>query len=192
MLTCKASRLKFEFPDSPTLLGSSESEIEEHNSWDIGFIIKDRYIINRYLGEGSFGRVLEARDTYDKKLKAIKIIKPIENYVMDAKEEFEILRRVNLLDAHNSSHIVRAIDAFSFENHYCIIFENLGKSLYYLLERNNFRGFRISEIKDFSRQLLISLNFMYKHKLTHTDLKPENILFVHNKFKFCNKRVLVI
>ncbi|CAG9324368.1 unnamed protein product [Blepharisma stoltei] len=190
MYTCRELYIPHEFDQSAYRDASVDDSFEDHYQWEVGFIIKGKYIINRYLGEGSFGRVLEVRDLCDKKIKAMKIIKQVPEYVNEAKTEVETLKMLNSLDIDHNSHIVEILDAFPFENHYCIVFEKLGRSLFSLIERNSFRGFTVNEIKDFSRQILESLNFMHKHQLTHTDLKPENILLVNDQYKYCPQRKL--
>jgi serine/threonine protein kinase len=52
-------------------------------------------------------------------------------------------------------------------------------NLYELIKTNEFRGFPISLIRKFARQILRCLLFLRKNRVVHCDLKPENILLVH-------------
>lgn len=88
-------------------------------------------------------------------------------------------------DPEGKFQIVKLIDAFEYKRNYCMIFEKLGLSLYELLKKNDYRGFieinaisiflllgyPIDLIQSFLRQMLKSIGFLHKNKLTHTDLK---------------------
>lgn len=60
-----------------------------------------------------------------------------------------------------------------------MVTQSLGKSLYEVLKMNDFVPFSLSQVRDFSRQLVEALDFLRGMKLIHTDLKPENILLLH-------------
>ena len=75
------------------------------------------------------------------------------------------------------------VDRFEFKDrernrHYAIVFEELGPSIYDFIKQNDYRGFPISMIRDFAKQILNALVALHQIGLTHTDLKPENILLV--------------
>lgn len=61
-----------------------------------------------------------------------------------AKVEADILDRVQKADKEKQSKCVKQIEHFSFTNHhkehYAIIFEELGKSLFDVIKSNNYRG----------------------------------------------------
>jgi len=61
-------------------------------------MIKDRYKINKFLGDGTFGRVVEVEDTKDGKLYAMKIIRAVERYVESAMTEMDIIKDLNQKD----------------------------------------------------------------------------------------------
>jgi serine/threonine protein kinase len=48
---------------------------------------------------------------------------------------------------------------------------------------NQYRGFEISYIQTFFKQILKSIGFLHKIGYTHTDLKPENILLEKEELK---------
>lgn len=60
-----------------------------------------------------------------------------------------------------------------------MVTQSLGKSLYDVIKMNDFVPFSLSQVRDFSRQLVGALDFLRGMKLIHTDLKPENILLLH-------------
>jgi dual-specificity kinase len=61
-------------------------------------------------------------------------------------------------------------------DHFCLVFQPLGLSLYELIKKNNYRGFPLKMVQSFLRQIFKSVGFLHKLGYTHTDLKPENIL----------------
>lgn len=52
-------------------------------------------------------------------------------------------------------------------------------NLYEFIKAHDFRGFSLTLIRHFTRQLLNTLCLLYRKKIIHCDLKPENILLVH-------------
>ena len=176
---------------------SSESVSREdngHYEWRVGEIINENYTVIGFLGDGTFGRVLEANDKYGN-VRALKIIRSVERYVEAAKIEASIIEKLNKSDPECKSHIVRIHDHFPLKDNYCIVFEKLGKSLYDIIKMNKYKGiyylgFRMTQVQDFSKQLLQSLDFMHTLGLTHTDLKPENILLVSDQLKWDEEKVI--
>jgi dual-specificity kinase len=156
-----------------------------------GVAIAERYVIQRLLDEGAFGKVVEVLDTEEKLVKAMKIIAP-GLAATDGKIEAKILRDINRMDPDDEYHILRIHDAFNYNWYYCMVFEKLGKNLYKMLELNNFRGFDLKEIKIITIQILESLQFLHSLGITHTDIKPENILLVNDRYRRCYSKVIVM
>ena len=79
-------------------------------------------------------------------------------------------------------HIVSYIDHFLFRNHYCFVFELLGKNLYFDLKEGGYKGFEIkSKLKPIVFQILQGLVYIKHCKIIHCDLKPENLVFTDSK-----------
>lgn len=55
--------------------------------------------------------------------------------------------------------------------HMCLVSEKLGLSLFAFLSQNKYRGFFIQDIQQIALEVLKSLAFLRKIRLTHTDLK---------------------
>jgi serine/threonine protein kinase len=72
-------------------------------------------------------------------------------------------------------------EAFTFENHFCMVFESLGPSLYDFLKRHDYQPFPMVCIQDFAVQLLETLEFLHSFRLIHTDLKIENVLLMNDR-----------
>lgn len=81
------------------------------------------------------------------------MIKPVEKYISSAKTERSIVKEVNRQDPEDKFHVVRYIESFSYCNHYCLVFERLGPSLYDVIKKNNYKGFSHRLVRCFAKQL---------------------------------------
>ncbi|KAL5485801.1 LKH1 [Sanghuangporus weigelae] len=142
-----------------------------------------RYRIVRLLGQGTFGKVVEAIDTTNQKRVAIKIIRAIPKYRDASKIEVRVLQRLKERDPLNKNKCIHLLHWFDHRNHICLVSELLGMCIYDFLKANKFQPFPRRHIQDFSRQLLGSVAFLHDLRLVHTDLKPENILLAENSYQ---------
>lgn len=144
--------------------------------------IGNRYRATRLLGDGTFGRVLLADDLNDSKAArrtvAIKVIRDVKRYTQNAKIEADILKDIQDWDpGGRASRSVIMHDTFMHNGHFCLVLEPAGRSLYDVLEKNDFQGFWMMDIQTIARQGLEGLTFLHSRlRMAHTDLKPENIL----------------
>ncbi|KAI0806323.1 CMGC/CLK protein kinase [Irpex lacteus] len=143
-------------------------------------IIYKRYRTVRLLGQGTFGKVVEAIDTETSKRVAIKIIRAIPKYRDASKIEVRVLQRLKERDPTNKHKCIHLLHWFDHRNHICLVSELLGMCVYDFLKENEFAPFPRHHIQSFARQLLGSVAFLHELHLVHTDLKPENILLVNN------------
>ncbi|KAF8920201.1 kinase-like domain-containing protein [Mucidula mucida] len=146
-------------------------------------LIHRRYRTVKLLGQGTFGKVVEAIDTETNTRVAIKIIRAIQKYRDASKIEVRVLQRLKERDPLNRHKCVHLVHWFDHRNHICLVTELLGMCVYDFLKDNDFAPFPRHQIQSFARQLLGSVAFLHDLKLVHTDLKPENILLVHNDYK---------
>ena len=110
------------------------------------------------------------------------IIKNVQKYISSAKTERQILKNINERDPDDQYGIVRYKESFFHRGSYCLVFKPLGKSLYEFIKMNSYKGFPISMVQAFFKQILHSIGFLHRIGYTHTDLKPENILLESEKF----------
>ncbi|XP_063045596.1 dual specificity protein kinase CLK1-like [Engraulis encrasicolus] len=164
--------------------GSSADDEEGHLVYQNGDVLVGRYEIRGTLGEGAFGKVVECIDhsNNDQAHVAMKIVKNIDVYRDVALSEVNILKKMNSVDIDNQLSCVRMLDWFNYDGHICIVFELLGLSTYDLLQKNHFKPFSVDSIRHMAYQIIKSVRFLHRNKLTHTDLKPENILFVDSDY----------
>jgi dual-specificity kinase len=164
--------------------------------------LTDRYSIIKLLGQGTFGKVVEAYDKQRKTRCAVKIIRSIQKYRDASRIELRVLSTLASNDKSNRNKCIHLRDCFDFRNHICIVTDLLGQSVFDFLKGNGFVPFPSSQIQNFARQLFTSvacespcgfLRFLASFILTipvlhdlnliHTDLKPENILLVSNAYQ---------
>ncbi|KAI0749511.1 CMGC/CLK protein kinase [Daedaleopsis nitida] len=142
-----------------------------------------RYRTVRLLGQGTFGKVVEAVDTETNKRVAIKIIRAIPKYRDASKIEVRVLQKLKERDPLNRHKCIHLLAWFDHRNHICLVSELLGMCVYDFLKENDFAPFPRQHIQSFARQLLGSVAFLHELHLIHTDLKPENILLVNNDYQ---------
>ncbi|KAI0316721.1 kinase-like domain-containing protein [Amylostereum chailletii] len=148
-----------------------------------GDLIYKRYKVVRLLGQGTFGKVVEAKDIETGKRVAVKVIRAIQKYRDASKIEVRVLQKLKERDPLNRHKCIHLLHWFDHRNHICLVTELLGMCVYDFLKDNDFAPFPRHHIQGFARQLLGSVAFLHDLHLIHTDLKPENILLVHNDYQ---------
>lgn len=153
----------------------------------------------RLLGQGTFGKVVEAYDKKKRTKCAVKIIRSVQKYRDASRIELRVLSTLSLNDKTNRNKCIHLRDSFDFRNHICIVTDLLGQSVFDFLKGNGFVPFPSSQIQNFARQLftsvackhtlllivslLIAVPVLHDLNLIHTDLKPENILLVNGQYQ---------
>ncbi|KAH9966248.1 CMGC/CLK protein kinase [Lactifluus volemus] len=143
-------------------------------------IIYKRYRTVRLLGQGTFGKVVEAVDIETNKRVAIKIIRAIQKYREASRIEVRVLQKLKERDPSNRHKCIHLLNWFDYRNHICLVSELLGMCVYDFLKENDFAPFPRDHIQSFAQQLLGSVAFLHDLHIIHTDLKPENVLLVRN------------
>lgn len=142
----------------------------------INDIFANRFIIQKLLGQGTFGKVVACYDKINRETVAIKIIRNIPKYRDAAKIELRVLTTLKKFDNENRNHCIHLRECFDFRGHICIVTDLLKISLYDFMENNKFIPYPGSHIQAISKQLIRSVTYFHDLNLIHTDLKPENIL----------------
>lgn len=117
--------------------------------------------IRKLLGQGTFGKVVEARDRRRSKLVAIKIIRAVQKYRDASRIELRVLQTLKANDPENRNRCIHLRDCFDYRGHICIVMDLLGSSVFDFLKGNNFVPFPNSQIQSFARQLLTSVACKY-------------------------------
>lgn len=164
---------------APSVLDDADG----HLVYKEGDVLQARYKIERTLGEGTFGKVVQCVDLQkDGQRIALKIIKNVEKYREAAKLEINVLEKIYDKDPRGHNLCVRMLDWFDYHGHVCLSFDILGLSVFDFLKDNNYFAYPLDQVRHMSYQLVKSVKFLHDNRLTHTDLKPENILFVNSDF----------
>lgn len=143
--------------------------------------INGRYIILKVLGHGTFGYVYEVQDKETGLAYALKVIRSEPVYKSSAWFEIRSLQFIAAQQMDAASKLcVQMHNWFVCRDHTCILFDNLGESVFDVLKMNKYQPYPVAQIKDIAYQMCMSVNFLHRNKLTHTDLKPENILFLNS------------
>ncbi|OCK92270.1 kinase-like protein [Cenococcum geophilum 1.58] len=145
--------------------------------------LTDRYQITKLLGQGTFGKVVEAYDRRKGTKCAIKVIRSVPKYRDASRIELRVLSTLASNDRLNQNRCIHLRDCFDFRNHICIVTDLYGQSVFDFLKSNGFVPFPSTHIQKFAKQLLTSVAFLHDLNLIHTDLKPENILLVNNAYQ---------
>lgn len=117
--------------------------------------------ITRLLGQGTFGKVVEAYDRYKNTSCAIKVIRSVQKYRDASRIELRVLSTLQSNDKDNRNKCIHLRDCFDYRNHICIVTDLLGMSVFDFLKSNNFAPFPNSHIQSFARQLLTSVACEY-------------------------------
>ncbi|RKF57638.1 Dual specificity protein kinase lkh1 [Golovinomyces cichoracearum] len=145
--------------------------------------LTERYQVTKLLGQGTFGKVVEAKDRRRNKLVAIKIIRSVQKYRDASRIELRVLSTLKANDSENRNRCIHLRDCFDYRGHICIVMDLLGQSVFDFLKSNSFVPFPNSQIQSFARQLFTSVAFLHDLNLIHTDLKPENILLCDSSYQ---------
>jgi len=148
------------------------------------------------LGQGTFAQVFKCRCIATGQLVALKIVKNKAAYTKQAAIEIDIFQALandiprrdsldNFMYENEENHtkkesnlIVEMFCYFMHQSHLCLVFELLGKNLYEVLKRRQFRGLPIGIVRDLLKQAIEGVNELSQRNIVHCDVKPENILIV--------------
>ena len=119
-------------------------------------------MIQRLLGQGTFGKVVEAYDRDRDVPVAIKIIRAVPKYRDASRIELRVLSTLKSNDKFNRNRCIHLRDCFDFRNHICIVTDLLGTSVFDFLKLNGFVPFPSTHIQSFARQLFTSVACKYK------------------------------
>lgn len=141
-----------------------------------------QYKIEKTIGEGSFGRVVHAKNVISGEDAALKIIKNDPDKLKIAMAEIGALKSIASNDPYDESFCIKMLDYIISDEYLCILFPVLGMSAYDLIKKTTFDSFPMDDLRHISHQLCHAVNFLHRNGMTHTDLKTENILFVDSTY----------
>uniref|UniRef100_A0A3B3HJ51 Protein kinase domain-containing protein n=1 Tax=Oryzias latipes TaxID=8090 RepID=A0A3B3HJ51_ORYLA len=127
--------------------------------------------VEKFLGEGSYGKVAKCKKLGTDQVVAIKIIWGSGQMEINALEE---LSQINA-DDHN---LVKFVESFKYKKYTCIAFEVLDQSLLDFMEKRDFHPLTVEEIRTIAWQLIVALKGLKSVNLVHCDIKLDNIMLV--------------
>lgn len=96
--------------------------------------------IVRTLGEGTFGKVVQVKDTkYNNGQQlALKIIKNVTKYREAARLEINVLNKLKEKDPKGNHLVIHLLEHFDYYGHMCLVFDLLGLSVFDFMVSLNF------------------------------------------------------
>ena len=133
------------------------------------------YLIQKNIGQGTFGKVKLGIYLPKGEKVAIKILKKGKtNEIEEAKREFDILEKLNHLN------VIFVEEIFETNYYYYSVMEYCeGGDLYNYISKN--RRLIDDEAAFFYYQLINGLEYIHSLGIFHRDLKPENLLLTKEK-----------
>jgi serine/threonine-protein kinase len=138
-----------------------------------GYILADRYRIERRLGAGTSATVFEATDTLTGKRVAVKVVHHLFRKDRTIRKRF--LREAEAARALSTPHAVKVLDVGQLSHGIPYLVMELlhGSTLERIIRRN--RGVPIEQAMLLTDQIAAALQDAHGIDIIHRDLKPENI-----------------
>ena len=149
-------------------------QIIERCEFNIGECIGNRYIVEKVLGEGSFGKVYRIKDRNNViyALKLLHLWDVTPDLRQPLKDRFDREFKIGQIDCE---YLVHSVDKGTVGGNPYIVMEFCpGGDLTSILGQDTSKVIRIC------KQILLGLRALHQHEVVHRDLKPENVLFKSN------------
>ena len=103
---------------------------------------------------------------------AIKIIRMYDVMRDSGEKEKQVVPLLNKSDPLDKKHIIRLLEAFEYNNHLCLVYEQMELNLRETMHKyGRGVGLSLDGVVMFGRQLFIALQHLHSHKLIHADCK---------------------
>lgn len=187
----------------PLLYNPSVNGLEDSSELPlaVGVVIAQRYRVVAFIGKGSFSRVVQCLDLFNKKMVSVKVLRNDKDCLDQGLGEVRLLALIarNREQSEGDLPLLQLLDYFYYKEHLFIVTELLRDSLFnfyrYLNATQslpqgalNAEGalndsgaalyFKPGTLATLAFQLLEGLRFLHGLGITHCDLKPENVCIV--------------
>jgi len=142
-------------------------------------LIGNHYKLLGLLGKGAFGLVCRAENLHAGNLVALKVSRR-DSFIHEAGHwEYRLLLEAQ---AAEQRHIVRALDGFSWQGHYCLATELLDTNLREVLNKYGRKiGLNMQAVQLYARHAFKALLSLRSNGIVHGDIKPDNLLLDSQK-----------
>ena len=148
----------------------------ERCSFFQGDVIDGNWIVEKMLGEGTFGQVYQVADKSTKSNKALKILKLWELMPQDRPNYIKRFEREFKIGNIESEYIARSIiKGYIKGNPYVVMDYYSGGDLF-----SNLQNAKAIDLINIGEQILLGLKVLHENGIIHRDLKPENVLLKDN------------
>lgn len=167
--------------DKPALEISSSNESASNDPFRSGKTINGRWLIEKTIGKGSYGRVKRARDLHNNYLPvALKFISKAS--IRKPQHTVRIQREIALMRAMQHEHIAKLYERIDTDTDIILVMEYVdGGDLYERISSSP--NYRLSEreARPLFRQIVSALDYCHQHCIIHRDIKPENVMLAGPK-----------
>ncbi|KAJ8669596.1 hypothetical protein QAD02_000855 [Eretmocerus hayati] len=132
------------------------------------------YLVGRFLGQGSFGKCYEIKDTQTGRVFAIKIISkstPDDGF----RSTEDITREISIQKSLKHKYIINLHSFFDNDQDTCMVLELCSGGTLLKMQSTR-KTLTIWEIRYFMKQLLTGVSYLHRNNIVHRDLKLSNIL----------------
>lgn len=135
------------------------------------------YILERSIGEGTFGKVKLGRHCVTGERVAIKILE--KDKICDVSDVERVAREIHILKLIRHPNIVQLYEIIETPKQLYLIMEyaNGGELFDYIVTRTRLNE---REACKFFQQIIAGIEYIHRLNVVHRDLKPENLLLDHN------------
>ncbi|XP_068994805.1 homeodomain-interacting protein kinase 2-like [Embiotoca jacksoni] len=151
------------------------SSSEEEAEWAVK--LPEKYKVQKVLGEGGFGKVLQCWRTDTEETVAVKIPLHID---IDNKKEIAILKKLMCLN-FDRCNIVKFFGWFHMSCGKALVFELLDICILDFIMNIDLGPFLLSDIRVIILQMAIALEALRTVGLIHADIKVDNIMMVDHR-----------
>lgn len=152
-------------------------QIEEH---DVLSGKSTGYLTEKFLGQGTFGKVAQCMRLDTKERMAVKIVR--KDVAWAGETEVAMLKKLRELD-QDKNNLVRFSEHLKHRGFVCLAFEMLDISIYHFMKERSIKPLDLSEIGVITQQMLVALNALKGIGLAHADIKPDNIMLVNRQLQ---------
>ncbi|XP_078468242.1 dual specificity tyrosine-phosphorylation-regulated kinase 4-like [Lampetra planeri] len=137
-----------------------------------------RYEVQKMIGEGGQGLVLQCLDHKTKLLVAVKMLSlPLSSSTAARQRtELEVAKELQGKASDERYGVIRVLDMFQFRRHNCLVVELLKQSLYDVMRKGSIGRIYVRRLREHTRAILDFLLYAKGRGIVHADIKPDKIL----------------